>query len=137
MDKKAKAKIALWIAAVFLAGGLFSLVFFLKQNYSPMGLQDAFLIPSVVLLAFAALMFLGHFGAFDFVSYGLRSVFIHMVPNARDEKYGDYVGYVEAKKEARQHGLPYLWPFLSLGLTMFLAFVIDAILCFTVFGYQF
>lgn len=137
MEKKTKAKIALWIIAVALAAGLFCLVFFLKQNFTPIGLQNAFLIPSIVMLCFVGLMFLAHFGTFDLAYYGFRSFFIHMVPHSRDQKYGDYVGYLEAKRQQRQLGLPYIWPFLFLGIALFLAFLIDAILCYTVFGYVF
>ena len=113
-----------WIASMIvypvLGAGIFCLVFFIKGNYQLVGYIDPLFFAGAVVLGLGLLTVLGHFGAFDFLVYGFRSIFKHMninYSNAMDE-YPDYYSYMEGKKEKRKGKFPFIWPWLvvSVGL---------------------
>ncbi|HBS02689.1 MAG TPA: hypothetical protein DEA63_02345 [Firmicutes bacterium] len=113
-----------------LAVGSFCLFFFLKGNYSLYGYIDPLFFSGILVLGVGLLFLLGHFGAFDFLAYGFRSIFKHMninYSNAMDE-YPDYYAYVEGKKKKRVTNFPFIWPWLTLSvLLLSSSFIVRAI----------
>ena len=116
-----------WIIALIvypvLAASTFCLVFFLRGNFSIAGYVDPLFFSGIVVLGVGLLGLLGHFGAFDFLVYGFRSIFKHMnlnYSNAMDE-YPDYYAYVEGMKKKRTGNFPFIWPWFVLSVLLLAA----------------
>ena len=108
----------------------FCLFFFIRGNYELSGYIDPLFFAGALVLMCGMLTVLAYFGAFDFLAYGFRSLFKHMVPgytNSQDE-YPDYYAYNEARKDKRKKAGLTFWPWLILASGLLIAsFVIRAI----------
>ncbi len=114
-----------------LATGTFCLAFFLRGNYQLSGYIDPLFFSGIATLSIGLLTLLAHFGAFDFLAYGTRTIFKHMNPNYTNsqDKYPDYYAYVTGKKEKRDRNFPFIWPWLIISIGLFVAsFIIRGII---------
>ena len=123
MSDRTKKNIILWAVTLGLAILVFCLGFFLKKEYNLVGWMNSCFYTGGIILCLGLLALMGHWGAFDFLTYGVRDIFFHMNPNAdKQRKYRDYVDFVTQKKEARKkRHYDFLWPFLSIGLLLLIA----------------
>lgn len=62
-------------------------------------LSDACIVPGAVIGGVGALVFAANGGAFDMLSYGILHIFDLFRPNARNEKYRNFVEYKQAKAD--------------------------------------
>lgn len=127
-----KAHIAAWIAYPVFAIGMFWLFFFVHEQgvFAMYAIISPLFFAGIFTLGVGALGLLGHFGAFDFVAYGFRDLFVHFNPKYRrsEDKYKDYVDYVNQKEEKRKKIRPYPWPWLAVGVSCLVAgFILRAI----------
>ena len=109
----------------------FCLVFFLKGNYQLVGWIDPLFFSGAIVLGCGLLSLLWHFGAFDFLVYGFRSIFKHMAPNYSNalDEYPDYYAYASGKKEKRKGKFPFIWPWLGVSSALLIAaFIIRGML---------
>lgn len=99
-----------YIVSILVCGGLAAVVLLnrdmgglteKKDVYK--ALCDAFCVPGVLFMLFAALFAVAREGAFDGVSYAMKRAFLSLVPGGRSkiEKYADYKERKEAKREKK------------------------------------
>ena len=126
MSDRAIARLITWLSVTAGAIATFCLLFFLRQDFSLVGWMNALFYCGGIVVLLGLLVLVAHFGAFDFFVYGVRDVFFHMNPNPEKKKpYADYVDYSEKKKELRRRrGLDAIWPFLIIGIVIFIASVV-------------
>ncbi len=116
-----------WIISLIfypiLAAGCFCLFFFLRGNYQLSGYIDPLFFGGIMTLGIGLLTLLNHFGAFDFLVYGFRSIVKHFNPNYTNsqDEYPDYYSYANGKKQKRSVNFPFFWPWLIISLTMLTA----------------
>lgn len=116
-----RVKKSYWISLIvypLIAIGMFCLFFFIKGDYSQFGWGNALFFAGAMTIGSGLLVLLVHFGSFDFIVYGFRSIFKHMNPNYTNssDKYPDYYAYHEAKTENRQKVGIFVIPWLIFGL---------------------
>lgn len=68
--------------------------------------SSSFTVPGVVCLGTGLLIWCGNEGAFDMLSYGIRSLFRLFKKDVKDRKYGDFYEYRKARKERKK---PFLY----------------------------
>lgn len=68
--------------------------------------SSAFSVPGIICLGVGLLIWCSNEGAFDMLSYGVRSFFRLFRKDVKDRKYGDYYGYQQARKDRKK---PFLY----------------------------
>ena len=94
-----KINLFTFVVSMLFGGGLFCLIFFLR-NRTIVDAVDGAAIASVVVLFVGLLMLVAHLGAFDTFAFGFKQLGSMLF--AKDaRKDGKYYEYKEAKKEKR------------------------------------
>ena len=117
-----KTNLITLIVSLLFGGGLFCLVFFLR-NRTIVDAVDGAAIASVVVLFIGLLMFVAHLGAFDTFAFGFKQLGSMLF--AKDaRKDGKYYEYKEAKKEKRNDSSYNFLVVILVGLLLSISIIV-------------
>ena len=124
-----KAYLITFIVTIVIASAIFLLMFFFAPNkMSFYGAFNGLTVASFIILGVAGLVFVANEGMFDSLTYGANQLATAMF-NKKANKYNDYNGYLEKKKEARIHSPRYHMAILFASIP----FVIATIVMFIIY----
>ena len=117
-----KTNLITLIVSLLFGGGLFCLVFFLR-NRTIVDAVDGAAVASVVVLFIGLLMFVAHLGAFDTFAFGFKQLGSMLF--AKDaRKDGKYYEYKEAKKEKRNDSSYNFLVVILVGLLLSISIIV-------------
>lgn len=110
IDRDLIKKIVTWSVLLILIAVIVPLLYFLAK----WNLSDCFLIPTVLYLAAAGLMFVVRMGTFDLFSFQFANWY-NSWKKGIAKKYDDYPQYRQIKQEKRKNNSFYYLPYLVVG----------------------
>lgn len=125
MDNKYK-KLISWGIAIAISAITVVLVYFLRINNPPYGMDyvptiqavsDGFCVAGMMFTGFGALMWISTTGVLDIIGYGFKSLLYLFTPMQKDRDEGGFYEYKLQKKEKRK-GVPFEYLWLGIGMVV-------------------
>jgi hypothetical protein len=125
MDNKYK-KLISWGIAIAVSAITVVLVYFLRINNPPYGMDhvppiqaisDGFCVAGMMFTGFGALMWISTTGVLDIIGYGFKSLLYLFTPMQKDRDEGGFYEYKLQKKEKRK-GVPFEYLWLGVGMVI-------------------
>lgn len=101
--------------------GIF-LTFYFVEGQTMTGSINGTGVAFISLLGIGILLWIGHLGAFDTMSYGFKQMFTSMF-NKEANKYNDFVAYKDDKNSKRKVSSKYYFVMMFVSIIFLIAFI--------------